>query len=215
MPAKVLEKRRERFCQLVADGKSYSEAYTGAGFRTNRSNAGQYAKQPDIQARIDEIMATERLVEKKAIELAVDDVKKATGISITKAGILEELARIAHSNIYDFVDLTGESPSWALKDIPRELMASVSELTTETVFEKRGSGAPVEVRKVKLKFWDKKGALVDLGKGAFGMFKERVEHSGDPDAPIVNRIERVIVDPRNPSDPDGTGLPPASGAKPV
>jgi hypothetical protein len=52
-------------------------------------------------------------------------------------------------------------------------MGAVAELTTETIYERtKAGGACYEVRKVKLKFWDKKSALVDLGKH-LGMFKDQ------------------------------------------
>jgi phage terminase small subunit len=86
--------------------------------------------------------------------------------------------RIGYANIADYVNVSGDNPSWDLKNVPREVLAAVAELTTETVFERtRANGAPSEVRKVKLKFWDKKGALVDLGKH-LGLFKEQLEITG-------------------------------------
>lgn len=50
---------------------------------------------------------------------------------------------------------------------------------------------------VRIKFHDKKGALVDIGRH-LGMFTDKVEHSGPGGGPIaVQRVERVIVDPPN------------------
>ena len=184
--------RHERFAQEVAKGKSAAEAYVEAGFRENRHNASALARQQHIITRVDEILTREQHIEAKATEKAIEK------LALTKESVLGELMRIGFANIADYVDLTGDNPSWALKAVPREQMAAVSELTTETVFERtRSNGAPSEVRKVKLKFWDKKGALVDLGKH-LGLFRERmdldvnatVEHSADDSfATLVTSLE--------------------------
>lgn len=188
----------ELFAQEVAKGKSATEAYGAAGYETNAKSAGVSAsrllKNASIRARIENIMAREQFIEAKATEKAIEK------LALTKERVLSELMSIGFANIADYVDLTGDSPSWALKDVPREQMAAVAELTTETVFERtKANGAPSEVRKVKLKFWDKKGSLVDLGKH-LGLFRERVdldvnatvEHTADDSfANLVNAMEVV------------------------
>ena len=139
------------------------------------------AREKHIKARVAEILALVQHKETKALERAIEK------LAITKERVLGELALIGFANIADYVNLTGESPTWELKDVPRDQMAAVSELTTETVFERTGgTGSPNEVRKVKLKFWDKRGALVDIGKH-LGMFRDRVEVSGPDGRPIANR----------------------------
>lgn len=159
--------RHEKFAQELAKGKPASEAYVLAGFKANTGNASTLNAQESISKRVREIIKLEQRIESEATKKAIEK------LAITKERVLEELARIGFANIADYVDLTGETPSWALKDVPRELMGAVAELTTETVYERtKAGGAPSEVRKVKLKFWDKRGALVDLGKH-LGMFNDR------------------------------------------
>ena len=173
--------RHERFAQELAKGKSANESYEIAGYTPNRHNASGLARQEHIRARVAELIAREQHIEAKALEKAIER------LAITKERVLGELARIGFANIADYVDLTGEYPTWALKDVPRELMGAVAELTTETVFERtKSNGAPSEVRKVKLKLWDKKGALVDIGRH-LGMFKDKVEVSGPGGGPIETR----------------------------
>mgnify|MGYP000875861298 CR=1 FL=1 len=50
--------RRERFCQYVAAGSTYVDAYKKAGYSgdTNAAPSG-LAKQPEVRARIDELIA--------------------------------------------------------------------------------------------------------------------------------------------------------------
>ena len=176
--AALTNPRHERFAQELAKGKSANESYSLAGYVANRHNASALARQKPIKARVAEILTREQHKEEKALEKAIEK------LAISKERVLEELARIGFANISDYVDLTGDYPTWALKAVPREQMAAVAELTTETVFERtNSSGAPSEVRKVKLKFWDKKSALVDIGKH-LGMFREKVELSGPNGGPI-------------------------------
>jgi len=207
MPA-LKNARHERFAQEIAKGKSASEAYAIAGFRPNSGNAATLKATESISKRVEEILKREQEIDAKALEKAVEK------LAITKERVLSELALISFANISDYVDLTGEYPTWALKDVPREQMGAVAELTTETVFERtRSDGAPSEVRKVKLKFWDKKGALVDIGKH-LGMFRERVELSGPDGAAIetkdvtareriAGRIAGVAARRRASGDPGG------------
>jgi phage terminase small subunit len=164
--------RHERFAQELAKGTSATQAYEIAGFKPNAGNAGALRAKQHISTRVNELLTREQLIEAKATEKAI------TKLSLTKERVLEELMRIGYANIADYVNVSGDNPSWDLKNVPREVLAAVAELTTETVFERtRANGAPSEVRKVKLKFWDKKGALVDLGKH-LGLFKEQLEITG-------------------------------------
>ena len=138
--AALTNPRHERFAQELAKGKSANESYSLAGYVANRHNASALARQKPIKARVAEILTREQHKEEKALEKAIEK------LAISKERVLEELARIGFANISDYVDLTGDYPTWALKAVPREQMAAVAELTTETVFERtNSSGAPSEV----------------------------------------------------------------------
>lgn len=47
--------RHEKFAQLLADGKTASEAYEEAGYKPNRGNAASLAKTEAIAARVKQI----------------------------------------------------------------------------------------------------------------------------------------------------------------
>jgi hypothetical protein len=47
--------RREKFAQILASGKSATEAHREAGFKPNRQNASRLAKLPEVRARIAEL----------------------------------------------------------------------------------------------------------------------------------------------------------------
>lgn len=83
--------------------------------------------------------------------------------ALTKERMLEELISIGFANVADFVDVSGPDPVFALQNVPREKLAAIAELTTERLRDGK--------TRIKLKFWDKKTALIDLGKH-LGLFKE-------------------------------------------
>ena len=69
--------------------------------------------------------------------------------------------------------------------------SALSEVTVDDYIDGRGEGAR-EVKRIKIKLCDKKGALVDLGKH-LGMFRGDV---GDVDEPMPVKVEINIVDGR-------------------
>ena len=170
MAGPLANSRYELFAQEKAKGASDSKAYEAAGFKPNPKNAGRLKKIKDVQDRIDELLSI-----------------SAKAVGITLENVLAELGRIGFANISDYVDTSGPAPEINLKGVSREKLAALSEITTESVFENRGTGKPVEVRKVKIKLWDKRGALVDLGKH-LGMGREVTndEDSGTFKIVIVN-----------------------------
>jgi phage terminase small subunit len=203
MPA-LKNARHERFAQELAKGTPASQAYEIAGFSHNTGNASTLKATESVSKRVGEILAREQLIDAKATEKAI------TKLAVTKERVLEELARIGFANIADYLDVSGAKPKWkSLKEIPRELLAAVSELVTETVFERtKSNGAPTEVERVKLKFWDKKAALGDLAKH-FGLLKEQLEISGTIETgssardAVTERLaqlsERVVKDDEKPT----------------
>ncbi|ABS68660.1 hypothetical protein Xaut_3431 [Xanthobacter versatilis] len=91
--------RRERFAQLVAEGRTAAEAYTEAGFRENRQNAHRLASDPDVRARIAEMQergamraeitladVTEHL---KRIAAAAEEEGGAPGLSVARAAWMD------------------------------------------------------------------------------------------------------------------------------
>lgn len=75
---------QERFAQLVAEGRSVTDAYCEAGFRENRQNAHRLANEPDVRARI-----------------AALQQGAAARTEITVASITEGLMRIAQKGEAD------------------------------------------------------------------------------------------------------------------
>lgn len=100
--------------------------------------------------------------------------KQAERTEITADKVLAELALLGFANMEDYIRITKEGePYIDLSELTREQAAAISEVAIDDYVEKRGKNAR-EVRKVRIKFHDKKGALVEIGKH-LGMFTERLE----------------------------------------
>jgi len=103
------------------------------------------------------------------------DLALAERPGITRARIIEELARIAFANMGDYVEVSGGHVVVAdHKELTAEQLSVISEIG-ETVTEHGGS--------IRVKLHDKLGALEKLGK-VLRMFVERQEISGPDGKPI-------------------------------
>lgn len=143
--------RRERFAQFLAIGKSQHKAYGDAGFAPNTRSAAKLANAPVILARVD-------FLRRKAL----------AETELTIGRILDELEKIAFSNMLDYVRIENGQPVLDWSALTREQAAAIGEITTsETTSPRDGS----ITRSTKFKLLDKKGTLIDLGK-YLGMFKE-------------------------------------------
>lgn len=197
MPA-LKNARHERFCQEIVKGKSPDHAYENAGYAPSRSNAHTLRSKKTIQERLSE------LFEKRDTIDAVATAKVMAKLAITKEAILAELAKIAFANMQDYMKVGPDgAPTLNFKDLTRDQAAALVEITVEEFRDGRTDSR--EVRRVKFKLGDKKGALVDLGKH-FGMFIERHE-VGEPGEfarmsdeelarSLVSEAEKLGIEPR-------------------
>lgn len=179
--------RHEKFAQGVAQGKTTIEAYQAAygGSQSVASASGsRLLGNVKISARIEELKAqiVKRVIEKTAI---------------TEAMIIQELALLGFSNMADFVKVgpTGD-PYTDFTGLDRDKAAAIGEITVEDFKDGRGDDAR-DVRRVKFKLLDKRAALVDIGKH-LGMFKERVEHSGNVtlETLVLEAAKRRSIQPK-------------------
>lgn len=159
--------RHERFAQALVAGKTADEAYAEAGYKANRGNASTLKANQSVADRVAEILAA-----------------AAKRTEITAADVLAELAKMGFSNMLDYTatDSSGRLITDFSK-LTRDQAAAIQEITTETRFERDGEGGSTPITKTKFKLADKRGSLELLGKN-FGLFKERVEHSG-PDGGAI------------------------------
>lgn len=93
--------------------------------------------------------------------------------AITADRVIDELGKIAFANIDDFVDA-----DYVIQEKPKRRKMAAVQAVTITPTE--------DGDKVALKMYDKLGALNALGRH-FGLFKDRIEISGD----LTERLERA------------------------
>ncbi|QNQ39402.1 terminase small subunit [Brucella intermedia] len=141
------------------------------------------ATQAAIRAGYSEKTATEqgsRLLTNVKVQEAIakGQNKTAAKLEITKERIVEELAKIGFSNMLDYMRAgTDGDPYLDFSSLTREQAAALAEVTVEDFKDGRGEDAR-DVRRIKFKLHDKKGALVDLAK-MLGFMVEKHEHTGE------------------------------------
>ena len=117
-------------------------------------------------------------MQKPAIQNAVAALRKerTDRYEVTAENVLRELAKIAFSNLGDYVDTdTHDLPTIDLKNLTRDQLAAMSEITVDTRYEFEGKGQDREctgtVDKVKFKLHSKQAALEALSKN-LGLFEK-------------------------------------------
>ena len=180
--------KHERFAQEIAKGKTLEVAHRIAGYRADRRNAQHLRQRDDISRRIEELLANRDKIDVRATERAIERT------AITKQRVIEELAKIGFANMADYTRLVGSERVVDLADASLDHLAAVQEIVVEDFKDGRGENAR-DVRRVKLKLHDKKGALVDIGR-ELGMFINRTEQGRPGEFDGLNReeMEQHLVD---------------------
>lgn len=162
--------RHERFAQLLAEGKNATEAYALAGYRGDRTAASRLSTNDNIRERVSEILAA-----------------GAERAAITEEMVLRELAKIGFSDIRKAVKWNGhlvreeDNPDGGDVLVIKETRNNLVALVDSEELDDDTAAAIAEVSQnaqggVKIKFHDKRAALVDIGKH-LGMFVERTENT--------------------------------------
>lgn len=165
--------RHELFAQATVKGLTAEEAMKAAGYKqagkSAQDNASHMKARPDVAARIAELLAG-------AAEKA----------EITKARVLAELGKIGFSDIRKLFDDDGRLKHITMLD--DDAAASIQSIAGDAVKRRKAKDGDerdeLEAEAtLKIRLWDKRAALVDIGKH-LGMFTEKVEHSGPDGGPI-------------------------------
>lgn len=166
--------RHERFAQLLVKHNNGSKAYIEAGYSPkDTGGASKLTGRPLVRARI------EFLREQIAVGLHVDADK-----------VVREFAALGFSNMLDYIRIGADGePSIDLSNITREQAAAIQEVVVEDFVDGRGENAR-DVRRVRFKLADKKGALDSLAKH-LGMFIERHEVVVGTAAELERRFEEA------------------------
>lgn len=152
-----MTKKQKRFVEEYLIDLNATQAAIRAGYSpdTAGSIGAENLKKPEIKSRIDKAMA---------------ERSRRTGINQDR--VLQELARIGFAKITDVVDPETAQIKPDASDDDLACIQSIKIKPNEFGTE----------REVKL--YDKKSALVDLGKH-LGLFKDKLELNGDMDLHIT------------------------------
>jgi phage terminase small subunit len=99
----------------------------------------------------------------------MSEVTKCTILSAQQ--VLEGLSRLASSNMQDYVGDHGQV--LGVEQLTREHAGAIHEITVEHYIEGKGDDA-TPVTRTKIKLYDKRAALVDLGRH-YKLFTDRKE----------------------------------------
>lgn len=152
-----MTKKQKRFVEEYLIDLNATQAAIRAGYspETAGSIGAENLKKPEIKSRIDKAMA---------------ERSRRTGINQDR--VLQELARIGFAKITDVVDPETAEIRTDASDDDLACIQSIKIKPNEFGTE----------REVKL--YDKKSALVDLGKH-LGLFKDKMELTGDMELNIT------------------------------
>ncbi|CAM3778168.1 terminase small subunit [Litorimonas haliclonae] len=96
--------------------------------------------------------------------LAIAKEKRADRLEITADRIAQEYAKLAFSNMENYIQITSDGEPYVdLSELTSDQAAAISEVSVEDFTDGRGEDAR-DVRKVRFKLHDKKSALDSLGK---------------------------------------------------
>jgi len=158
MPA-LSKAKHELFAQKLAEGLTASTAYVLAGFSENRGNASTLSRKQYIVDRVEELKATRQHIEKAATQQAIQ------AVGVTREQVIEQLRRIGFADIRKAV-------KWGPTQKIREMldgnivMSNGVTLLDSSEIDEETAAAISEVSNtkegIKIKFYDKRGALVEL-----------------------------------------------------
>ncbi len=136
-------------------------------------NATQAAIRAGYSEKTAKQMGTENLAKPvlaAAIQKAMAD--RAERTKIKADDVIRELAKIGFANMLDYIAIGKDGDPYVdLSKLTREQAAAIGEVTVEDFTDGRGEDAR-DVRRVKFKLADKRGALVDLGRH-FALFTDK------------------------------------------
>jgi phage terminase small subunit len=119
-----------------------------------------------------------RLLRNAKVSKLIDDLtaERAKKLGLTADRVLEELSRMAFSNMLDYVTVKDGDAYVDLSKLTREQASAIQEITVDEYTEGRGEQAR-QVKRTRFKLADKRGSLELIGKH-LKIFTDKVEHSG-------------------------------------
>ena len=176
-----LTPKQARFVQEYLTDLNATQAAVRAGYGAKRARVigHENLTKPNIAAAIEKAMA-----------------EHAERAELTADWVIDELRKIAAANLADYVSKTSDGdPYLDFSALTRDQTAALSEVTVEDFVDGRGQDARA-VRRVKFKLYDKRAALVDLGRhlGFFAMKKQQHDATAEVDIEDVREtIRRALA----------------------
>jgi phage terminase small subunit len=167
---KKLTEKQQRFADEYLIDLNATAAYKRAGYAADGNSA--------------EVSASKLLRNPKvAAYIAARQKKLQDKLEITQERVLQEYAKLAFLDPRKFYDENGNLiPVHQLPADVAAALAGMEIVTARTGKDAEGNPEYEDVKKIK--FIDKKGALDSLSR-TLGLFKDKVEHSGDVTVEIV------------------------------
>lgn len=153
-----MNEKHECFAREYVVDLNATQAAIRAGYsaKTAGAAASRLLKNVNVQAAIERLLS-----------------ERAQRTQITADMVVEELAKIAFANMQDYMVVGHDGdPVLDFSNLTREQAAALAEVTVEDFTDGRGEDSR-DVRRVKFKLADKKGALVDLLKHLGGMTEKK------------------------------------------
>jgi len=138
-----------------------TKAAISAGYKQKGAavQASRMLTNPKIKSEIERILA-----------------ERAKKLDISAEKVLGELAKMAFSNMQDYIRIQNGEAYIDLSTLTREQAAAIQEITSEVYTEGRGDDAR-DIKRTKFKLAEKRGALELLGKN-LKLFTDKTEIAG-------------------------------------
>ena len=172
-----LTARQHRFVEEYLIDLNAKQAAVRAGYtaRGARTTGPRLLKNPEIGA---------------AIAKAQAERGRRTGITADR--VLQELAWLGFANMLDYVTVQPDGTAYVdLATLDRTQAAAIQEVVVDEYKEGRGAAAR-DVKRVRVKLADKRGALDLLGKH-LGLFRESPGHAR-PDGAAIDKNTAGLSD---------------------
>lgn len=166
--------KHERFAQGLAKGLTADDAYVSAGYSRNEGNAGRLNRNEQVRARVRELLEA-----------------SAEKVGITQERVLAELGKIGFSDIRKVFTEDGSAilPMSDWDDDTAGAVASIKVVARPVGKDDDGKTIIEHVHEFKV--WDKRAALVDIGKH-LGMFKDEKDKPGDIHIHFAPELKGVL-----------------------
>ena len=176
-PRMKLTPKQARFVQEYLTDSNATQAAVRAGYSAKRARVigHENLTKPNIAAAIEKAMA-----------------EHAERAELTADWVIDELRKIAAANLADYVSKTSDGdPYLDFSALTRDQTAALSEVTVEDFVDGRGQDARA-VRRVKFKLYDKRAALVDLGRHLGFFARKKQQHDATAEVDIEDVRETIL-----------------------